>query len=301
MNWRDWASKKAKLQLLALLLALIAWFLVHSSQTVKQTRSFDLVFEALPSEFILTQTSAEAVEFTLTGSFHRLRSLTEEERFYPIAMDQYTEGQYSVEIDSSLLPLPYDIEASIPNPPRVEFEIQKRVEKSLPVELQIQGEPEAGYRVSELRAKPESIAISGPHSLIHSLDRYSLSVPVTGLNRSVSRTELVRFESPLIQSTPSITVEIDVVAANLVERELMLPVRGEDATRALSISPGEAKIRVVGPEQLLEEISADLKVLIPTEGLQRNRRLRIRGRVVLPPGIEVLQLEPDSFIVEALD
>lgn len=296
----DWFRRKAKLQALALFLAMVAWFLVHSGQTVKQKRLFGVDFYNLSSELILTESSTDNIEFTLTGSFHRLRGIESDLRIYPVDLGSFGEGRHSIEVNPGVLRLPLDIEISQANPSRLDFKLEFRETKELPVEIRLQGEPAESSRVASVSARPDPVKISGPSSQLRGMDRLVIPVSVEGVESSFSTTELLSFDSPLIEGPSSLQVEVLLISADLREESFTVPVVGDDPARQLRIEPPEARIVVEGPVELLET-GSDFRVSVSVGSLPRNRRLRIRGSLQAPEGVRLLELEPDSFIVEALD
>jgi len=73
------------------------------------------------------------------------------------------------------------------DPAQITFEIETLVEKSLPVEIRISGEPAIGYESGNPVADPSTVDISGPASLINRVDSIIAEVDITGQRQDYSQ------------------------------------------------------------------------------------------------------------------
>jgi YbbR domain-containing protein len=73
------------------------------------------------------------------------------------------------------------------DPAQITFEIETLIQKSLPVEIRISGEPAIGYEAGNPTSDPSEVNISGPASLINRVDSIIAELDITGQRQDYSQ------------------------------------------------------------------------------------------------------------------
>ncbi|MDA1185243.1 MAG: CdaR family protein [Acidobacteria bacterium] len=187
-----------------------------------------------------------------------------------------------------------------PESVRVAVEInQSTLVRTLPLTVEIVGNPDPGFRVTSVLTSPAAIQVQGPIELLQQFDAIALpSVNVNG-----ARTDIVRSVAiPLPQGLAYVDREratITVSVAPLTGRvRLSLPIEPEGLApnSSASISPGNVEVVVEGPMPVLNALAtADVRAVINLLG--RVGTLSGPVDVTAPEGVTVISVQPPSVAV----
>jgi YbbR domain-containing protein len=297
----DWFSSNAAFQVLAVLLALLAWVFVNSGRTIEQKREVRLQYLQVPKGLVFHRVPLKEFKVDLSGSLYRLRTIKDEDLVYVVDLSQARAGANRVEVDLDNMRLPLDVEAMHPNPKFFYVHLEEVYVRSLPIKPIYLGALREGFAVSEIRTSPESITLTGPRSVVSKLENVEIEIPVAGKDSSFSLQVKPKINLPNTEAVDSVLVEVDVSPIRSARELTNIPVVAEGATEAgqVKISPTAATVSVEGNPGAANSLGGQLKVVIPVEGLKRGR-YRMRGRVDLPPSLKLVKIEPQTFIVEVL-
>lgn len=298
VTFKTWFVR-ARLPVLALFLSCVAWFLVHSGQTVKEEREIPILYKNLPPQLAFTRRPPEVIRLSFIGVFHRLRAADLENLKYEVDLTEARAGSFPVEVNTGQFFLPVDIELMNPRPRRFELLLEARSIRDVPVELKPVGTLPEGMAITKLEAKPNPVTVEGPMSAVSKLEKFHIEVPLrTG---ETQWTEIFNLPPTSWMGSRGISVEVEVELSKLTsEFEFVdLPVRSASPTVEIKTFPSTAKVYIQGTESSLASLKDRLYVEIPVEGLAKGR-YRLEGRVPLDPGFRLIRIEPKSFIVEVL-
>jgi hypothetical protein len=148
------------LKLAALLLALLVYLNVYLDRPAQMTLSFPVQVEGLGDSLSLSGPVPSAVQAVVRGTGKQLLRL------------RVTEPPFKIALSADGLPLAgYDgVEVDrIIGPQAIEFSIERRVRRRVPVAARIESLP-PGVHLPGLRVEPESVLVTGPRSAIAHLD-----------------------------------------------------------------------------------------------------------------------------------
>lgn len=294
--------KHGRLQLLSVFLAIIFWFLVHSGQTVKQRLTFPIRYINLPKHLVFRSDPPTNLQVNLIGSLHRLRSLNNENIFYPVDLINAEKGRQSIDIDASNLRLPIDVQWLSSRPRRLDFELVELMKKEIPVEILFVGQPADGYVVSKVAVSPNPIQILGPPETVELLNSLQLEVNIEGKSEAFSTSVLTRLKQPQTKTIDSVLVDIEFSRLNVekIFEEVPVKAQGQPASGArVKLQPETARVTLKGSESEITGLGDQIDLFVPVEGLQKGR-YRVRGKLQISEQIRVVSMEPESFIVEVL-
>lgn len=158
------------LKLVSLLLALILWISIigfKSEEVIKRVKFEPL----LPPGMVLMSEIPSYIEYTFSGSRVLLKDV--ERRIQPIRPDLTKKDQdraLRLVLTSDMIgDLPAGVKVTSIAPQTVVLRLEELVEKYLEVKAIFQGLPE-GVQVAKVKTNPSKVAISGPKSVIDSID-----------------------------------------------------------------------------------------------------------------------------------
>lgn len=288
--------------LLALLLASGLWFFVNAgARTSERTLRVRLDLIRVPAGMVITSPVPDYVEVRVSGSGLMLSSIDQESLTTSLDLAGVQPGVATYTLNTKDFALPRSVEVNRITPSRISLSVDRLVRRTLPVRIDYRGDPEPGLKIMELQLLPSEVTVNGPRSQVKALteintqplDRASLQ---PGVN-----------ERTLDLLGPGAQVQLrrpTVVAQVVVERELEertfahvpLEVQGSDAWFAI---PGHVGIVVRGPRVEVRSFAlAPGSAYVDASGLAPGEAVEVRPLVTLPPGYEVLRLEPPTVTLE---
>lgn len=295
----QWFVERGYLLVLSLVLAILAWLFVHSGQITRIERAVKVDYINLPLSLAFAKPPLQEVQIYVTGSFHRLRGLEQEDLTYLVDLRNSKVGKRRIEIDLSTMRLPYDIRASNPRPRAFDVSFEQVVSKEVPINPQYVGKIEEGYAVTELKIDPDPVGISGPRSIIEGLEKLNLEIDVDGRKESFSTQLALETGFPQVEASEAVLVEVEIKPISLQRSYTEVPVVASHKNDRIRIEPAMATLSLEGPQGELDKAEKELKVVVPTEGLKRGK-YRIRGTLEVKADVDLLLLDPETFIVEVL-
>ena len=175
------------LKIVAVALAVMTWFFV------KTITSESRVIEDVPLEvrvkpgMSLMQSGVNAVSVTLSGTREDVRQVQHGD--LRAVLDFTHEGtigkDLTVRLSPKMIKHPPRVRVVDVVPPQVTVRIDQTIEKELPVQPQLMGEPMAGYGVERVLIHPQSIPMKGLKSQLDKLSGIeTLPVDLTGRRAS---------------------------------------------------------------------------------------------------------------------
>ena len=165
------------------------------------------------------------------------------------------------------------------NPINLRVSIELGKSETFPITATSSGTPRDGYQVGELKANPEKIKISGPESVIDSIDKVVALVDVSGQSKDEEKeAELILYDNngKIIDSTQiennlgdeGLKVKITMLQTKSIPVEFDTSLIGTASGYHFSgISIQPESIQIVGTEEQLETVDS---IEIPAEELAED-------------------------------
>jgi len=220
--------------------------------------------------------------------------------------------------------LPADLEVLEVRPQRVRLTLDRLATRSMPVKPVLEGQPAEDHQVSETRAIPSEVAVSGPESVIEALQAIpTYPVPIAGLAERLRRT--VRLVEKVDASRwRGVPVEpdrreVDVVVAVserratktleglpirlLVKPELLAGIRVEMEPREtgpVSFVGPQSRIAVFSEDSVVAFVRLEVTSAADLRPTIRNVEFHIRDpKVRLAPGTKSIPVKLEFPAAEA--
>jgi YbbR domain-containing protein len=172
------------LKLLALCLAVSLYLLVHDDEYIERKLSCDVVARLPPiaADRVLVSDPPSEVQLTLRGERTRLMALRKSD-LQPIQMDLRTHDQATYKFDVRSITAPASLQVVQVDPSRVSLSWRPRVQREVPVRVELHGRPKRGLEARVLDVSGErSFVVSGPQDQVErAATQYTHEATVVGL------------------------------------------------------------------------------------------------------------------------
>ncbi len=203
--------------LIALTLSVLAWFVAVESEDPTRTDRYPapipIVVSGLPDGVILLEASHDTVRADLRATASVWASLSPDDFSAVVDITGLGAGVHTVPVDVRLDKEPADI--LLVDPGTVTLRLEYNLERSVPVRVQIEGEPSLGYLRRSPTVVPADVTISGPSSEVNRVEVATVIVPVQGATTDVSASYPVRVQDAQGQVVPGVTVSPQRVDVNV--------------------------------------------------------------------------------------
>ena len=297
---KDWAPK-----VISLAIALFL-FLFYRISTL-ETKTFSAPVQ-IENAGILTPSAPylKTVRISLRGERDKIYSIAEED------VSPYLDIAAATEEGEATLPVrlllsgaaaatnPLDITV---DPPEITVMLEKKATKTLPIACVFTDFPSEGYSLQSYEINPSSIEVSGPHSLIESLDRIKtepislsgLSSATDGTASLVSPDELFSFEdASTVSYRLSISSEVSERRFNGTRIVFGPLISGLEMASA----PATANLVIRGPSHELSRWTPPSTLLsVICSNITEPGRYTLDVRVNIPQEFSVVSLEPRTVTI----
>ena len=294
---------KARLNLL--LLAILLWLFVKTGREFEALVEVPIeVVNIVPGKLLVSEIPPYAlVRFQGPG-----RSL--------FALKTYEKA--AVELDLSSINYFYDyplrtsnVKAS-PNlkvealeilyPDTVKIVLEKLSEGRLEVVPRVELRLEAGFvQVGEIEVNPPKVMVSAPASIIQELEKiYTVPVVREGLKQNFQ--ERIALETPNPQVKLQVReVSVEAHIERLTEmRFRALPIRVENppAGYRVNLEPETISIMVSGAVSIIKNLAPEnISAVVKFDSLWSGDVTPVVPQIILPEGVELLEMEPDTVVM----
>jgi len=309
---RDWFRaafvENATLKLVAFMLALTVFFLVHSDKRAVVNMTVGVSY-SVPAGKVLASRPPDEVRLTVRGS-RRLIKRVDEREIERIHVDlPDTTGEFVFQ--NEMIRLPAGLELVSINPASFPLRLERPEERVVPVEMQLVGELPDGYEVIGRSLEPDKVTITGAESSVRATRAVQTrAIPLEGrVQTFVEEVPLSPSEEFVHISDGVQTVKVRVqvgkkIGSKQLGKQKITIVAGADVapeTVARFVTePAEVDVGLSGPILALETVdSVELEVrLMPTDlvpGAARLVPVVVRG---LPEGV-ASEIRPSEVTVRA--
>lgn len=294
------------IKLVALLLTLALYLWVSVDREVEQTRYIPLRY-SVQEQMVLVNDPPNKVAVTIRGKWSDLNQLDASQLDVvrvPIDAGMGTRGQLSLTPD--MVDLPPGLRAVDVEPQSVQFRLEVRRTKVIPIHAKLVGDPPDGYRVEKISVNPQKITVSGPEQSLVQLAKISTApVSIRDRTQTFSAQAYLRLDDPLVEyrldKPAKVTVEIITQQVERTISDIPVEALNADNARVKSVKPATISLSLRGPKSIMDTLdpeqflaSVDLAGETPQDARTVEREVMIRN---IPNGVELLGKQPQFFRV----
>lgn len=295
------------LKLVALLIAVVIYLNAYTDRPATLIVSFPVQFQDLADSLTLTGNAPSTVQAELRGTGKQLIQLRVTEPAVKLSLAGVGLGRYERTLTPDDLPLPDGVDVSVErmvSPRTVDLQVDLKGVRELPVAVRLEGDPAGGaIQTGPVRAVPRALAVTGPVSVLATLD----SVRLAGIRVAGRRDTVTLRATPVLpqwcSSSPAV-VEVEVPIGAAVARRIPLALSAPAGVTGYAVTPARVTAVIIAPRALepeLEQLRPQARWSAPGPlGERVGTRVGVRMVVPLPEGMHV-RFEPDSVVLGRAD
>lgn len=247
-------------KLLALLIAFLIWAGLLTGRTTYRDVEAAVDLGGVGGGMVVSGDVPETVAIRVRGKGIEIVRVKDEDFTVSLRLDNYGPGKhvYVVSEHDIIYRGARDVEVDrVLGADEFEIEIQKRVAKSVPVRVQFDGRPRAGYYLGFATVSPAKTTFFGPEPVVNGLDYVTVSVEVSGVKTSVLAIETVEPPLPGLTVIGAKEVEVYVhVEEGVTETYRNVPLEVRDGGKVVpgKTDPGRVTVVLEGAPERLDNI-----------------------------------------------
>jgi YbbR domain-containing protein len=290
------------LQLVALGLAVLLWFVVGRDPIVERALRVPLHFQNVPELIEILGEPLGAVDVMVSGTSGVVSQLQSGDLSAIVDLRTAEPGFRLFNLGVENVDAPFGVEIHQVSPPSVAIELERTGSKVVPVNPLVEGEPASGFVVGNVSSSPGTVEVIGPESSLRRLTE------VTTEPLSVAdATETVRDEVVIgipdsalrLESPTNAVVTASVIPAQVLRNLHNVTVRVRNLSFPLSaqLKPRVVSISIGAPREVARALSSiSIDAYVDLTGLEPGQ-YDLPVRTSLPQKIGVNSIKPPMVMV----
>ena len=256
----------------------------------------------IPAGLTITGPSLKGIEVYVCGPKSSVRILSDLKMQYILDLSGAHIGINSIPIKKDRIILPEGISIVKINPTFLTVTIENKIKKELAVKILFSGKPATGFTVSGAVAKPSSVILQGPESILGPMDKVlTKSIEIKGLSESFKKEVALDLVEDLEIISPSeiIFAEISIEEKIVAQKFSDIQVEGKNSPFSYLITPPAINIEVKGPVNIIEKLHREkwITVYVDLKGLAPGIYVK-RATITLPVKTTLIGVTPEMFTVK---
>lgn len=297
-----WLGKNLSSFVLALLMAIGVWVTAVNETDPNEVLTYpspiQLEIVGQNTNFLITNDYSKQIELTLRAPRSIWEQLTANEDSIRAVVDLsgYGVGEHTLTPQIQINLEPVKIVSATPS--TIKITLEELISRTVPVRVQINGQPSIGYQEGQHSFSPNEVTITGPKSLVERVVSAQASFDLSDVRESVDEELSLRFVDELDEKVAGITASAENV-------RLLIPISQQGGYRDVAVKvlvEGQVanlhrltNISVFPPVVTLyssdPELITELSGVVETEALDIsgiNSDISARLQLVLPENILVV-------------
>jgi YbbR domain-containing protein len=244
------------LKAVSLGLAGLLWFVIAGEKTSEMGISAALELQNFPKDLEVTGEPVDSVEVRLRASPGIIQRIGPGDVSAQIDLAGLAEGVHIIHLTDKSVRMPFGVKVVKITPSILTLNLERTLQKVVPVRPRLVGSPAAGFEVGEVKAEPSQVRIAGPRTRVQEMESaFTEPLSIEGAQSNVSDVVNMGLDDPLLRvlGSPRVraTVRIQEVEGERVVEAVPIEVRGGDGV----IRPSSARVVVAGPASLLASLT----------------------------------------------
>lgn len=301
-RWRQAVSHNFVLKLLSLVFAAGLWAFVNfGERDTEEALRVPLELRNIPAAMVITSPRVDFIDLRVMGPRTLLGRIDHNRLSITLDLTGVRPGPAVFRVATEPLNFPRGVRVVRITPAVVTLDLERVAKKTVPVQLQLDGEPPAGFKLVSARIDPETVEITGPVGEVKEIE----VLHTAGLEISEAEAGVITQELPLesvgdyiSSDVPRVTVEVRIEEVQ-VRRELEgVAVEVRNTTADATVSPDSVKVTVRGPKRMVAALEpADVHVFADASSGDGVSKLAAE----VPSPAELITLDPKTVILTLID
>lgn len=292
--WNNWQYR-----VLALLLALVCWYMVSGQEKVETWLEVPLEFVNLPQQVEITSGLVNKIQVRIRGTSNQVRSLNAARLAYKLDLGKIQPGTNVIPLVPESMTVTSAVEVVEISPTRLELIAEVTVSKKVPVSLDWSGMPGEDMRVRNATVIPDQITITGFASALEAVDKIPtvrIQVPADGARVAAGRAKLL-LPRDVRTNVSSVGYELHF---GLITQELWVKMNVEPVVYpgfSYTFEPKFVRARLEMPVRLFKDKDwrDSLRMILDPGANPLPGQDMVRPRPKFPEDVRVLELRPEEI------
>ena len=288
------------LRAIAILLAVGLWFFVNAGQRgVLAPMRVPVSYRALPTGLVIVNQRPDFVQIEVRGPRTLLSLLNPDRMVLRLDLSGVSMGQAVFKIGPEMFNVPRQTDVTRISPSQIVLDIDRITDRQIPIRVDVQGQPAAGYRVASAKANPSAATVRGPSRFVFHTDGVQTSpVEVNGAKSDIAQPVGLLPPSDRVTVLGPQAAEVAVSITEIIaKRELRgLVVEVRDTDYKVKIEPQRIAVTVRGPINQVSGLDLKGSVFVTAEDVSPGSH-DLPVQVELPDGIQLVRANPDNVRV----
>lgn len=257
----------------------------------------------LPEGRMIIQPSTAQAEVRVRGPSYLLSRLYSNAPSFRVDLPDGVGNRFSSQLKAEALDLPVAVEVISIDPGQVEFILDTRVERTLPVNVPTAGHLPEGMKLDAVQVVPATIDLTGPESELKELATIdTVALDLNGLSGNLTRELELKLPGKYIQiSQKRVSVTAQVSVQNTERRFTGIPVEMRSNLETnYSVTPARVEVEVSGPPALIAELHADSLIPYVRIATPLTDSAGFDVHVDAPARIAVVKVHPERVTLSRL-
>jgi hypothetical protein len=289
-------------RILALLLALICWYVVSGQEKVETWLEVPLEFVNLPQQMEITSGLVSKLQVRIRGTSNQVRSLNASRLAYKLDLGKIQVGANVIPLVPESMAITSAVEVVEISPTRLELVADVMVSKSVPVRLDWRGLPGEDVQLKNATIFPEQVTVTGFASAMDGVENIStvpIEIPSDGNLMASGRARLLMpkdLRTPV--SSVSYEIEFGLITQEMWVKMSLEPV--EYSSFSYVFEPKFVRVRLEMPVRLLKDKDwRDALHLMVDPGSNPAVGQSVVSPVPrFPDGVKILEAKPAEIEID---
>lgn len=298
--WRGIRNNRG-LKLVALVLAVVTWY------WVREITSFTAVVQGVRLHVLLDEgwavldRSVDEVDVLFRGSQSDIRYLSREQVRVEVDLrGRSVAGARDVPLGPANVRAPGSVRAVSVDPAEFSLTLDREGERQVAVRADMVGNPPEGFEVEQVVVTPATVKLQGPQGRLAGVQEVrTVPIDLEGRPRSFSLTRTIQPPSEVwsARADPD-RVRVDVaIAERSTHREVsgvQVQLMVSPNTPPIQLKPrASVKLALKGRSDVIAALDAsNLTAYVDCTLLQAGQAVDLPVHVPIPPGVEIVSMEP---------
>ena len=292
--WNNWQYRA-----LALLLAMMCWYVVSGQEKVETWLEVPLEFVNLPQRMEITSGLVNKLQVRIRGTSNQVRSLSSGRLAYKLDLGKLQVGTNVIPLVPEGMGTTSAVEVVEINPSRLELVADIMVSKSVPVRLDWEGLPGEDTLFKNATVEPDQVTVTGFASALEKVDEVPtvrVQVPADGVLTASGRARLM-LPGDVRASVSSVSYDLHF---GFVTQEIWVKLNIEPVeydSFSYTVNPTFIRVNLAVPVRLLKdkEWREQLRMVVDPGDNPALGQSVIKPEPRFPEGVTILESKPEEI------
>lgn len=294
-------TRNVSLKVLSLAIAFGLWAFVNfGERDTEESFRAALELRNIPPNLMITSPRVDFIDLRLVGPRTLLGRIDRSRLSIGLDLNGVRPGPAVFRVGAESLNLPRGVSVTRINPAQVTLELERVAQKVVPVRLRLAGKLSPDLQIVDTNLAPETIQVTGPEDSLRKVDAVNtekLDLSVVGPGTLETELMLEPVGDYFTYSADRVATQVRISEVQATREIARVPVDVQRAGYRFSVSPASVRVMVRGPRRLLDDLDP-ARVLVQADATGHGAgKHRLTPRVIVPSGLEVVDLDPATVDV----